>query len=127
MNLRPSEEAVSPVIGVILMVAIAVLMGGVIWYLVGPLSDSNVPDTRLVGFSVDSTGPGGTLTVVHVGDQVLQWSQVSMSAASTATCTVPPSGQINAGDEVTCTTEGSLTLIHTTSSDSVIIFSGEIK
>jgi len=45
---RFDEEAVSPVIGVILMVAIVVILAAVVWVAVAPMADENLQSAKIV-------------------------------------------------------------------------------
>jgi len=49
---RFDEEAVSPVIGVILMVAIVVILAAVVWVAVAPMADENLQSTKIVKLTV---------------------------------------------------------------------------
>jgi len=80
MNLKQlvhDDDAVSPVIGVILMVAITVILAAVIASFVIGLGDSNQTTAPSVSFSTDyespsTSGTAGTLTVTvdNVGESV---------------------------------------------------------
>lgn len=122
------EEAVSPVIGTILLVAITVIMAGVAFLLVGT-GDDAPPEVPRIAFRVDHGGAGGTLTVVSVTNDSGQtyWSRIAVADGSTAACTLP-TGEIHAGDTVTCTSEGRLVLTYQAAAgDAVLIYDGTIK
>ncbi|HUR62115.1 MAG TPA: type IV pilin [Candidatus Thermoplasmatota archaeon] len=65
---KANDEAVSPVIGVILMVAITVVLAAVVFVLVSNLSKGANTASPQIAFTKDEQGstPGGTLTVVSV-------------------------------------------------------------
>jgi flagellin-like protein len=75
-SLVRDDDAVSPVIGVILMVAITVILAAVIASFVIGLGDSNQQTAPSVSFSTDyeASGGSGTLTITadNVGESVQQ-------------------------------------------------------
>lgn len=91
-----NDEAVSPVIGVILMVAITVVLAAVVFVLVSNLGDSS-EDAPDISFSKDSSDH--TLTVVKA-DAGADWSDFSQGGCDLA-ATSPTTGPIGAGDVVT--------------------------
>lgn len=121
------EDAVSPVVGTILLTAIAVVMAGVVFLLVSQGSDVEEPPR--VAFQQENAGPGGRLTVAAVDGLVgaMDWSRVSIVDSSTASCTLP-TGTLRSGDIVTCSSEGSLVLSYRLpSGDTVLIFDGRVR
>jgi flagellin-like protein len=71
-QLMQDEDAVSPVIGVILMVAITVILAAVIGTFVLGLGDqvqSSAPNTNFQFEYTDFTATDGTMTVTHNGGQ----------------------------------------------------------
>ncbi len=91
-NLKASTEAVSPVIGVILMVAITVVLAAVVFTIVSQLSTDQEPTPTL-----SMSQKGDVLTVVRVVGDV-SWDQLTVSGC---TGTVPTVGDVTAGDELT--------------------------
>ncbi|WP_276258111.1 type IV pilin N-terminal domain-containing protein [Haloglomus litoreum] len=85
-NLFADEDAVSPVIGVILMVAITVILAAVIGTFVLGLGDqvSNTSPQASFTFDFDDRENGGTpqdrLTVTHDGGDKISASQLSIKA-----------------------------------------------
>lgn len=69
-----NDEAVSPVIGVILMVAITVVLAAVVFVLVSNLGDTS-EDAPDLSFSKDSSE--GSLTVISAQDS--QWNDFTVS------------------------------------------------
>ena len=128
MKVRPAaDDAVSPVVGIILLVAIAVVLAATVVFMVALLTpDGGTEAPPGTAFRQDSTGPGATLEVVTTGGQHLDWSQVSTGSATTAVCTLP-TGTITAGDTVVCTTEGTLVLVYDGDNGSVVIYDGTIR
>lgn len=109
-NFRRDDEAVSPVIGVILMVAITVVLAAVVFILVNDLgsSEEDAPD---MGFSKDNDA--GTITIVKApsGSNILDWSDLSVGG--TAACTEPASTDtVDAGDQLTGCGTGTVTVTH---------------
>lgn len=105
-SLRNDVKAVSPVIGVILMVAITVVLAAVVFVLVKNLSDKNSTDVGpTVGFQKDSTAK--TLIVVQAPTGI-KWSDVTVTG-----CTKPVTLPVNvtAGDKLTAC-NGSVTVTY---------------
>ncbi len=109
------------------MVAVAVVMATVIWLIVVEYGSQSQGEHRAVGMEINHLGPGGRLTVVKVSGGPLYWEDVSMGPTSTATCTLPSSGEITAGDEVLCSTEGWVSIVHDSGNSSVVLFEGELR
>ncbi|MHB9285729.1 type IV pilin [Halobacteriales archaeon Cl-PHB] len=122
-QLFDDDDAVSPVIGVILMVAITVILAAVIATFVLGLGEQVSKTAPQASFSFDyesgtfdgdwnsgSSNGDGTLTITHAGGQGIPASQLSIagsSAVSNAQYTDSSDGpayagtsQINAGDSV---------------------------
>ncbi|MEA3189456.1 MAG: Archaeal Type pilin, N-terminal [Thermoplasmata archaeon] len=102
-----NDEAVSPVIGVILMVAITVVLAAVVFVLVTRLAGNQEDQSPSITFNKqsDSSLAGGTLTVIAVQgapDNGLVWGDVEIKNTSgTAACT-KPTGALDAGDVIVC-------------------------
>ena len=78
MKFRENEDAVSPVIGVILMVAITVILAAVIAAFVFGMG-SNVQSTKTVGLNLQKDGTSLHVTIVGGPDlPTLQWLKVSI-------------------------------------------------
>jgi flagellin-like protein len=113
---KANDEAVSPVIGVILMVAITVVLAAVVFVLVSNLSKTSNSAPQ-VSFSADDTAR--TLTVVSAPAPAINWSDVSIGG----TCTGyklnggtagTTTGTIKGGDVISaCTTGQSISFTHT--------------
>jgi len=74
------DDAVSPVIGVILMVAITVILAAVIASFVLGLGDQASQTTPTASFAFDyeeSSGTGDILTITHDGGDTIEGSQLS--------------------------------------------------
>lgn len=93
------ERAVSPVIGVILMVAITVILAAVIGTFVMGLGDSVSETAPTTQFDIEISGSDATIT--HSGGDSLDSEQVSVSVPASASVDSDFSGTITAGDEAT--------------------------
>jgi archaeal type IV pilus assembly protein PilA len=117
--MRRNEEAVSPVIGVILMVAITVILAAVIAAFVFGMA-GNIQKTKTVGFTAAKQGADtiivtnmggadvGALTMVNVstvpnstqvGDGVAVGSMITMTGAFTANTPVTVVGTFDDGSQ----------------------------
>ena len=95
------ERAVSPVIGVILMVAITVILAAVIGTFVLGLGE-NVESAPQASFDFsydDSTSPG-TVTIEHRGGDTLSANNVEVRVNGTSTSTDVITGEFSAGSSV---------------------------
>lgn len=88
--LRQEEEAVSPVIGVILMVAITVVLAAVVYALVTGLG-GGAEETPTVAMDEEDTGDW----IVIRADKDLEWEDFTVSG-----CTTVPTGSMEAGDRL---------------------------
>ena len=89
MKHNRNEEAVSPVIGVILMVAITVVLAAIVFVLVTRLSDTS-ESTPNVSFT--EKDEGATLMVASAPSG-LDWADFTVDG-----CTTVPTGSVDAGD-----------------------------
>ena len=99
------DDAVSPVIGVILMVAITVILAAVIASFVLGLGDST-STTPSASFDSDYNADGSTLTLTHESGDKLQNSQVEITINDPDGSTTPTTSgfsvsEISAGDSAT--------------------------
>jgi len=78
MKFRENEEAVSPVIGVILMVAITVILAAVIAAFVFGMG-SNVQTTKTVGVTASINGTGHLIVTVQGGGDIAQLEALNMT------------------------------------------------
>ncbi|HUR62116.1 MAG TPA: type IV pilin [Candidatus Thermoplasmatota archaeon] len=83
---KANDEAVSPVIGVILMVAITVVLAAVVFVLVSNLSKGANTASPQVAFTKDENGanPGGSLTVVSVTNGPILLKNVVLGGTAVA-------------------------------------------
>lgn len=87
-----AEAAVSPVIGVILMVAITVVLAAIVFVLVTQLSENTNTNSPRISFQ--SQEDGATLMVVSAPAN-LDWSDFAVTG-----CTTVPTGAVDAGDKL---------------------------
>ena len=106
MEPHRQDEAVSPVIGVILMVAITVTLAVVVLVLVSRLASD--PASAPPSVAMQTNDYGDTFTVLQADDN-LAWTDFTASP-----CTTIPTGQVKAGDTVSgC--NGQISLVDTRS------------
>jgi flagellin-like protein len=98
---KANDEAVSPVIGVILMVAITVVLAAVVFVLVSNLSKNSNQSAPNISFSQDKSAK--TLTVISA--DVAKWSDITASFSAGTGCgqNAPTTGSVSAGDKITVT------------------------
>ena len=124
---RRDDDAVSPVIGVILMVAITVVLAAVVFVLVSD-SGSDAADTPKASFTTDRSGAGGEMRVVKITQGPIDVADLSATHSDAlAVCglfdvtgTAKASGDLAAGDYWSCDLDGDLTIIHT-ASDTLLV------
>jgi len=75
--IRKDEEAVSPVIATILMVAITVVLAAVLYVMVSGLLGTQSSGAKSVGFSASSAGSNWTLTVASVSASGLSYTSTT--------------------------------------------------
>ncbi|ELZ80549.1 type IV pilin N-terminal domain-containing protein (plasmid) [Haloferax larsenii] len=96
------SRAVSPVIGVILMVAITVILAAVIGTFVLGLGDQVGDTAPQASFSFDYNSTATNVTVTHESGDAIATGNLNVSVSSNASATVTTydggDGQMNAGD-----------------------------
>jgi flagellin-like protein len=100
-ELLTEDRAVSPVIGVILMVAITVILAAVIGTFVLGLGDQVSESAPQASFSFDFNMSGSTdnVTVTHEGGETLESSNIDVNNSDNSlTATTPFGDTISAGD-----------------------------
>lgn len=119
---KNDDQAVSPVIGVILMVAITVVLAAVVFVLVTRLSQTNSNATPKVNVSSEnSNGPGGEVTVISIGNNPaggMAWTSISFtgSAGCSAAAGTQQGATVGAGDTFGCSGNGSWNMVYTADS-----------
>jgi len=99
MNLKQlfnDDDAVSPVIGVILMVAITVILAAVIASFVLGLGDQTSEAAPQVSVSCDF----GSGTMTHNGGETVDAGQLEAQDSSGSSLTISASGDTSAGEEL---------------------------
>lgn len=100
MKLNKNEEAVSPVIAVMLMVAVTVILAATIFILVSDIKAINPSPT------ISLERNGNNLTVISA-PYVLDWPELSVSGCTN----VPQEGRVEAGDIISgC--QGKVFIVH---------------
>ena len=117
-RLPAASEAVSPVIGVILMVAITVVVSAVVFVLANSLgkTENDLPQLSMV---VDAQigAPGGILTVSHVINGPIAMGDILVGGTSHQAdpCTWDhTTGNVQPGYQLTCPAAGTITITETT-------------
>ena len=107
-NRNDNERAVSPVIGVILMVAITVILAAVIGAFVLGLGDqvSDTPPNAQIGFDFSTN----SVELSHDGGDNIQNDSVSITAngSEVTTASWGDGTEISAGDTINVTNESNL-------------------
>jgi len=80
------EEAVSPVIGVILMVAITVILAAVIGTFVLGIGDTAQSRSPQASFTADYDAPSGELKFTHEGGESIEQARLTLTTDSTDFC-----------------------------------------
>lgn len=114
MHLRKmlrDDRAVSPVIGVILMVAITVILAAVIGTFVLGLGNQVSEASPQAQFTFDQSGAAGTtganVTITHDGGDAIESSNLGVKVAgSDATMSTAFSGTVSAGVSATADVSG---------------------
>ncbi|MEF8783433.1 MAG: type IV pilin N-terminal domain-containing protein [Haloarculaceae archaeon] len=104
MNVRtPSDDdsAVSPVIGVILMVAITVILAAVIATFVLGLGDQVSDTAPQASFAFDYNSTAEKITVTHTGGASIQASQLSVNNGSSNDWSNVSDSGLSGSDDVT--------------------------
>lgn len=91
MKMREDERAVSPVVGVILMVAITVVLAAIVFVLVNNLGKQSGEDRPDMAF----TALNATVLQVVQAPTGLDWSDFTVTG-----CATIPTGAVDAGDRL---------------------------
>ncbi|KAB1198465.1 MULTISPECIES: type IV pilin [Haloferax] len=103
-HLFTEDRAVSPVIGVILMVAITVILAAVIGTFVLGLGDQVSETAPQASFSFDYNSTSDNLVITHESGESIENSSVSViNPAGASNNWVEADGKISAGDSTTLT------------------------
>lgn len=99
-ELTEDKKAVSPVIGVILMVAITVILAAVIGTFVLGLGD-NVNSTPQASWDFEITEGDNELTITHTGGDSITKARLSVSGVSSGLSTTGSGTDVGFSDPVT--------------------------
>ena len=110
------DSAVSPVIGVILMVAITVVLAAVVFVLVSD-SGSDASNPPNASFQTDRSGTGGEIRVVKIAQGPIDVTDLQVTGQGSCPLfavngTAKSSGNLAAGDYWDCDTDGTTTIVH---------------
>ncbi|MCD6467724.1 MAG: type IV pilin [Thermoplasmata archaeon] len=114
-----NKKAVSPIVGTVLMVAIAVALATAVYIILLNMSTMNQQTQKFITFSQERSS--GRLTVVYAGGADLEWSKLIVSPSSVEKNDTNNDGYIDAGEylynctgkTVTVTWESTNTLLGT--------------
>ena len=96
-----SDRGVSPVIGVILMVAITVILAAVIGAFVLGLGDQVSNNAPQASFSFDFNSTSNNVTVTHTGGDNIEQSALNVTNGTDASSTQFDSNPVSTGDSKT--------------------------
>lgn len=121
---RPQSRAVSPVIGVVLMVAITVILAAAIGAFVFGLSPSGSSTAPIASVTLEADADHSNVTIVHDGGDPLHLSEFSLLLEGDLHETPPLNDSIRGGDREVVDTawsplEGELVLRHDPSGEIV--------
>jgi len=113
---KDGEEAVSAVIGVILMVAITVAIAATVYVYVSGMMGGESEVTPVITFSKTDQATTNTLTVISADPGDLDWGDLVLKVGGTTTAH-GQTGNVEAGDIITISTTGdyTVTIAHTPS------------
>ncbi|MFC7187858.1 type IV pilin N-terminal domain-containing protein [Halorubrum yunnanense] len=113
------DRAVSPVIGVILMVAITVILAAVIGTFVLGLGDSLGDSQPTASIGIEAGSETGEVVISHNGGDALTGSELDVVDGSGNSLSGSPPGDLSVGGSVTVSsekaTETTVRVIHTPS------------
>lgn len=115
-KIKDGEEAVSAVIGVILMVAITVAIAATVYVYVSGMMGGESEVTPVITFSRTDQATTNTLTVISADPGDLDWGDLVLKVDGTTTAH-GQTGNVEAGDIITISTTGdyTVTIAHTPS------------
>ena len=93
---KKNEEAVSPVIGVILMVAVTVILAAIIAAFVFNMA-GNIQSSKTVGMTLTQNASGYGIATITGGPDLKTLKQVNVSIAGATEAVLIPSGSIAVG------------------------------
>lgn len=103
-NLNRNENAVSPVIGVILMVAITVILASVIAVFVFSMA----PPKQAPSISAKLEVNGTSIDIRHSGGDEIYWNEITVTAEGIGNASVAPTnGTLFVGQKATIVTNAS--------------------
>jgi flagellin-like protein len=109
------EEAVSAVIGVILMVAITVAIAATVYVYVSGMIGGGQEAAPSISFNKKDQSSTNSLTVVSADPTTLDWGDLEVNASDGSPCSKPggTGDKVKAGEAITCpTTECTVSIRH---------------
>ncbi|GGN92556.1 MULTISPECIES: type IV pilin [Haloarcula] len=101
-ELIESDDAVSPVIGVVLMVAITVILAAVIGsFVIGLGSSTNSTPQASFSFEYDTSVSPATMTITHDGGDTLKTGNLEVKEDGSVLVDPASGSEITAGDTLT--------------------------
>ena len=94
-----NETGVSPVIGVILMVAITVLLAAVAGTFVLGLGEQESETAPQASFAFEEGSSSGSVVVIHEGGDSFEGSRITLTGPSTSVDPFGSSSTVESGDE----------------------------
>lgn len=110
---RGTDDAVSPVIGVILLVAITVVLASVVYLIGSSLSSDTVPTTPRVQFSYNNVHKTATVEGTHPPE--VFWDEFTWTGCTTG----PTTTNVRPGDQFSGCGGNRFSLVHTATNTEV--------
>ena len=112
-DMKKNEEAVSPVIAIILMVAITVVLAGVLYVWVTSLADTGetVDNLQLDGEVTTNGDTVATLSITHRGGDKIAWTDYKVTLNGTAVTAATTETSVGEVGAFTLTTTGATAII----------------
>lgn len=128
MPRKGSEQALSAVVGVVLLVAIAMVLSAATYLVVQRVSERDVKESPIVGFGVDGTESQVAILGAPAGSSQLDWfDDLRISGCTTPLLNGSPfptaSGTpVTAGDILTCAPGDDLRIASSEDQGNALIF-----
>ncbi len=121
------DEGTSPVIGIVLLVAITLTLATAVFVMMGNANADSAP-TPNASFEVDRVGPGGEITFFQLGTMPVDATELRVNPTNCVLLdgagNAKSTGVVQAGDSFRCPNDGQVTIIHEPSGS--VLYRGEI-
>lgn len=111
------DRAVSPVIGIVLMVAITVVLATTVFFLVNDLGETTGPPPE-ASFQNDRSGTGGEVQVIALGNVPIDVEGLRIEPEDCVlralSGVAKTTGELSAGDYVDCDSDGDVIIVDDT-------------